>query len=257
MKYFFEDRKNTIEAFQSDNLDYDAHLHEYIECGYIISGSCDLYIEDKCIKLKEGDFYIVFPNQIHRYEHSVGIDVYVFIFSPDLLPEFKKTFLNTVPLSPVIDSDTSQIKTLCDIYFNNDMPFESRRGMIIAVIGLALQNTTLTEVDKYNISTIKNILIFCNSHYSEPITINDVADNLHISRSHAAHIFKSKLNTSFSKYINDRRISLACDILKNTNLSVTETAFSAGFSSLRTFNRIFSACKSCTPREYRNNHTSP
>lgn len=258
MNYFFEERTNEIQAFIATGMDFDAHLHEHIEFGYILSGSCDLYTEDKCHKLNAGDVFIIFPNQIHRYENSQHINAYVVIFSTDLLNEFKTTFLNKLPRSPVIKENMSYTLKLFDIFFDKktELPFESQRGIILALIGIVMQSLTLINQDRYNISTVKNMLIFCNSHYSEPITINDAAEHLHISRSYAAHIFQNKLNTSFSQYINDKRVRLACDILKNTQLSITETAFAAGFSSLRTFNRIFAKFKGCTPREYRKSYLS-
>lgn len=258
MRYFFEDKKNEMESSISTQLDYAAHLHEHIEFGYVLSGSCDICVDDKSYKLNVGDVFIVFPNQIHRYENSKNIKSYLTIFSPDYLPELKKTFMNKIPQSPVITENTSHILKLFDIFFDKDanLSVQAQRGIILAIIGITMQNTTLVNQDKYNISTVKNMLIFCNSHYSEPITISDVADHLHISRSHVAHIFRNKLNTSFSQYINDKRMSLACDILKNTHMSVTEVAFSSGFSSLRTFNRIFSQHMGCSPREYRINSAS-
>lgn len=258
MRYFFEDKKNEIESGISANLDCPAHLHEHIEFGYVLSGSSDIFVDDKLYKLNVGDVFIVFPNQIHRYENSKNLTSYLTIFSSDYLPEFKKTFMNKIPQSPVITENTLHILKLFDIFFdkNVNLSVQAQRGIILATAGIAIQNLTLVNQDKYNISTVKNMLIFCNSHYSEPITISDVADHLHISRSHAAHIFQNKLNTSFSQYINDKRMTLACDILKNTHMSVTEVAFSSGFSSLRTFNRIFSKYMGCSPREYRINSTS-
>lgn len=258
MNYFFEEKRNKIQAFRSGGLDFDAHLHEHVEFGYILSGSCDLYIEDKCHKLNTGDIFIIFPNQIHRYDNSQNINAYVIICSVDLLSEFKNSFLNMIPQSPVISKNMSNVLRLFDIFFDNceELPFESQRGIILALIGISLQNMTLLNQDRYNIKTLKNMLIFCNAHYSEPITIQDVADNLHISRSHAAHIFQYKLNTTFSQYINNKRVGMACDILKNTHMSVTQAAFASGFSSLRTFNRTFAKVKGCTPREYRMTNVS-
>ncbi len=255
MRYRFENRKNGIDRYMVDNLNTDAHLHEHIEMGYIISGSSELYIEDKRFFLNSGDAFIIFPNMIHRYESSNNLCSYLIILNTEFMPEFGKTFLNKVPISPVISGKTPHIRRLLDIFFDitTPLPFESMRGIILAVTGIMLENTEMENRDRYNISTLKNILLFCESHYTEPITIGDVADNLHISRSHVSHIFKNKLNTSFGKYINEKRINLACDILKNTQTTVTETALDSGFSSLRTFNRIFAEKMGCTPREYRKN----
>ena len=53
----------------------------------------------------------------------------------------------------------------------------------------------------------------------------------------------------FIKHIGNLRVNYACDLLE-TNSSVTEVAMASGFSSIRTFNRVFLRVMGMTPREY-------
>ena len=256
MSFIFEKRDNSIEFFRSPSINFKPHLHEHIEFVYIVSGKCDLYVDDKYYSLKKGDISVVFPNQIHGYENSIDLDAYVLIFSSDILYEFKELCYNKIPSSPILKNGNELILNLLCLYFDNKptLPFESQRGIILSIFGLAFENVNFIDQDKYTFSVLKNILIFCNNHFHEQITIQDVADNLHISRSHIAHIFRNKLRTSFSEYLNIKRITLACNLLNNSNLPITEIAYSTGFSSIRTFNRTFAKLKGCNPRQYRNDY---
>ena len=257
MDYFFEEKPDSISIQLNDTLDYRAHLHDHVELVYVISGSSDLFLEDKMYHVQQGDFLIIFPNQIHRYENSNNANAYVMIFSPDFIPEFRSIFSKKLPICPVVDGDTKNATKLAKLFFSeyHSLSVEITRGFTLALTGMLLKNMEFADFDKYNISTLKNILIYCNEHYTEPISADSVASALHISRSHIAHVFKSKLNTTFGNYICSKRISYACNLLKNTTLSVTESAFASGFDSVRTFNRIFIKHTGVTPREYRKQST--
>ena len=117
MKYFFEERSVAITEYISGDLDFGAHLHGEVEIGFAAEGSSRLCIEDRSYEIKAGDMFMVFPNMIHRYEHSEAIKAYVVIFSAALLPEAllsawiftaKKYVLSEVSVKP-----TNQPLTFC------------------------------------------------------------------------------------------------------------------------------------------------
>ncbi len=64
-------------------------------------------------------------------------------------------------------------------------------------------------------------------------------------------LFKSYTGKTINEYMNQLRIEEAIKQLKNKNIKVTDIAFSIGFESLVTFNRIFKKTMGTTPTEYR------
>lgn len=254
MKFFLETRPNSIMFQHTYNLDFPAHLHTEIELGYCEAGRSNLYVEDKKYEINQGDFFIIFPNQIHRYEASINISVLMVIFSPENIPEFSKIFKKNVPVSPIINTYNKQSLSLIKFIEETDKikyQTEIINGLSTALCGNLFDSMILKRREEIDNDTLKNILIFCDEHFSEPISIEDVAKNLFISRSHIAHVFKNKINSTFSKYITYKRIELACRMIKDTNYSITDIAFSTGFNSIRTFNRVFIKNVGCSPREFR------
>ena len=71
------------------------------------------------------------------------------------------------------------------------------------------------------------------------------------SKYHFTRLFKQFANTSFYKYLNQKRIEQAERLLINPQLSITEVSLASGFSSLSAFIRMFRLLKGCTPTEYR------
>ena len=83
------------------------------------------------------------------------------------------------------------------------------------------------------------------------LSINELADLCHLSPSS----FKRQFNTSFGsspkKYISEKKIEKAADLLKSTKNRVSDIAYEVGFDSLATFNRSFSKFYHKSPSEYR------
>ncbi len=253
MKYFFES-KNEVELMEKNSLDFPAHLHEHIEMGYLEKGSAVLILDEKEYTLKEGDFFVVFPNQIHSYKKSENIKTKIIIFSYNLIPEYKNIFSSKIPQIPVIrkaDNEKMLMELMFAIMSDN---INVLKGFLLSIFGLLTDKIELNDITEYNVSVLKNILIYCSEHFNEGISVMDVANELHISRFHISHIFREKLNTTFSDYLTQKRIEYATSLFCHENLTITDIAYKSGFNSIRSFNRNFLKYMKITPKEYKNRY---
>ena len=98
---------------------------------------------------------------------------------------------------------------------------------------------------------VLQIIDYCLKNYKEPLSVDDVASALNISRSSVSHIFSSRLAISFNDYVNSLRLSDAVKLLKNSNDSVTDIASKVGFGTIRTFNRAFLKQYGMSPTSFR------
>lgn len=88
-------------------------------------------------------------------------------------------------------------------------------------------------------------------HYSEKITLDDIAASGHVSRSKCCRIFKHYLQQSPIDFLNAYRLKVSCSLLASTDKSITEIALACGFNHLSYFSKYFAENYGCTPREYR------
>lgn len=100
---------------------------------------------------------------------------------------------------------------------------------------------------------VRAIIDYIIAHFKEPISSNDIEKNLLINFDYANRIFKKIMGYSILKYRNQLRIEFALGKLVTTDMSVSEIAEEAGFSSCYYFSRIFRRFTGITPTEYRNN----
>lgn len=252
MNGFFEVRDTDISTTLADNIDFDTHLHNDIEIVYVIHGSVRLRLDDVDYEINRDNFAIIFPDQIHGYSHSRDLLAYVLVFSASILGTLQRYTRQCVPETPVISESTTTARRLLDLFFalDPDKPSEIFNGLLCSVCGLLFDELTFKKTSRYDMSTLKNLLIYCEEHCTDHITPDSVARELHISRSHISHLFKSKLNTTFYGYINKSRIRHACRMLSEGH-SVADTALASGFGSIRTFNRTFNAIMGIPPSAYK------
>lgn len=97
----------------------------------------------------------------------------------------------------------------------------------------------------------EEILFFINSHYMDPITLDEVADAVGLSKYYLSRNFKKMTDCSFCEYLNNKRVDAAAEMLTRSDNSVTFIALQAGFQSISSFNRIFKDVKGCSPKQYR------
>ena len=100
---------------------------------------------------------------------------------------------------------------------------------------------------------IKTILDYIGDNYTEPITIDELAEKVGLSKHYFMRFFKKYLGMTCIEYINDYRLNVAANLLLTTSCQITEVASRVGISNLSYFNRIFKKKFAMTPKEYRYN----
>lgn len=87
-------------------------------------------------------------------------------------------------------------------------------------------------------------------HYREAIDLEQLAAVAMFSKWHFHRLFTVTYGVSPAAYLSERRIERAQDLLRSTNLTVTEVCHAVGFSSLGSFSSRFRAVVGETPSEY-------
>ena len=74
---------------------------------------------------------------------------------------------------------------------------------------------------------------------------------IHLSVSAFCKFFKRASGKTFSDYTNEIRIAFACQLLIETDMSISEIATASGFDSMSYFNRVFLKKKKIQPAAFR------
>jgi AraC-like DNA-binding protein len=102
---------------------------------------------------------------------------------------------------------------------------------------------------------VRDAVAYITRNYSEPIRIQDLAREAHTSESNLYASFKAQLGTSPIAYLNDYRLSLAANLLEESDARIGEIADSVGIEDSLYFSRLFKRTYGTSPIEYRKMHS--
>ncbi len=98
------------------------------------------------------------------------------------------------------------------------------------------------------ILSVKN---YIDQHYAEELSLEFLADQVHLSCSYLSKLFKKELGQNLSTYILNVRLDHAKALLRTTDRKTYEIAESVGISDPVYFSRLFKKATGCTPKDYR------
>ncbi|MGW4242691.1 helix-turn-helix domain-containing protein [Nocardia sp. NPDC004722] len=87
-------------------------------------------------------------------------------------------------------------------------------------------------------------------NYAEPLDLDALAAVAGVSKYHFLRSFAATYGKTPAVYLAERRIERAQDLLRATNITVTETCMLVGYSSLGSFSRKFTELVGMSPSEY-------
>lgn len=87
-------------------------------------------------------------------------------------------------------------------------------------------------------------------YFSEPLDLDTLAGIAGLSKYHFLRLFRATYDRTPAAYLSERRVERAQDLLRTSNLSVTEVCFAVGFSSVGSFSSRFRDLTGETPSAY-------
>ena len=92
---------------------------------------------------------------------------------------------------------------------------------------------------------------YIKANVSASMSVTELTGVLGISQPYLYRIFKEKFGKSPKQYMNDYKIEQAKQLLKKTDITVTQVANSVGFSDVLSFSRFFASKTGASPQKYR------
>ena len=153
-----------------------------------------------------------------------------------------------------IDFDEHQ---LCQIYFSTPTMSEEHYRSVLDLLTIFAAHLSLLAGQlvlrngNSESATIQRARAYIKEHFTEPLTLQEVADCAHLSACYFCKKFKQSTGLSFTEYIARTRVEAAKNLLIQPRIRVSEVAFAVGFQSLTHFNRVFKGIAGQSPTDYR------
>ena len=275
--YMFQDMSKDfdIKRIKRSNTGCSAvvgsHVHPFNEIFYLSSGECTSFIDHNIYKFGKGDLVIVPSGCLHRttYNGKGMHERIVISFRNDATEWIEnqtgKELMENCMKPGVVNIPEKRrdyvVALLDKLIFENDSPDELSPAFIkVGLIELLLfiircknyEENVIKEIDVDN-QIMQEVATYIYNHYSEKLVLEDMAKQFNLSRSYLSKKFKSVTGFGFKEYIINVRIKHACELLLNTNKSITTIAFECGFNDSNYFGDAFRRTKGISPNKYRRN----
>ena len=255
-----------------------AHMHDYIEILYCISGTHEILLNWKSFIFGPGDMVLINSREIHQIRAiSSEFSNYIVVrFEPEILyGAYPNTFEIKYLLPLIISENTPQkvfnseilsatflpeiFTELLNDYVQKPYCFEfALRTNICRIFLWILQywNKTGIIINTSNensglLEQFKVVLDYVNKNYEQDISVAQMAKLCNMSYSYFSRMFKSVMRQGFREYLNCIRIKKSELLLFKTDLSITEIAIRVGFSSSSYYIQQFKFIKKISPKQFR------
>lgn len=97
----------------------------------------------------------------------------------------------------------------------------------------------------------KKAIRYISQNFSRNLTLDEVADHVHLNPAYFSTLFKQSTGSSFKEYLNMVRIEESKRLLSNTDYSIIDISLATGFEDQSYFSKVFKKYTGLTPKQYR------
>jgi len=131
-------------------------------------------------------------------------------------------------------------------------------GTCLEEIALSPDVTPLStqEIKNYHDTRIESVLQFTTDHFSDNVQLSQVAGIAGVSVKGFCAYFKRTTKKTYIDFLNEVRVGYACNLLLDTDQTITAICFSSGYNTIANFHKQFLKIKGLTPLQYRKAYAS-
>ncbi len=247
------------------------HFHNYFEIFYLSNGECTLQMNDDTYVMKKGDLAIIPAGINHCTAYSKDfenerivvdfkkehINILIETYGTDFFKKFlnKNVFTFTNKKQSHIENIINKLIT--EIEEPDNLSSEYKNLLLFEfVLELVrvqnISNDIYKPIDLDN-KSIQNAIDFIYENYDKEITLDDIAEMLHLNKSYLSKKFKQVSGFGFKEYLTYVRIKNAEKFLLDSDYSITTIATKCGFTDSNYFGDIFKKINGTSPMNFRKN----
>ncbi|MFQ6792633.1 MAG: AraC family transcriptional regulator [Thomasclavelia sp.] len=242
------------------------HWHNSIQFCLLKKGAVCFHINNDALEMKTGDILFINSGVLHNVINQDNVVSYYSCYNiePELLYTYPGNIINTKYFYPIIEDD----KVDYCLIRQNDIFYQEIYENLIAIYNyfqvkdeLKIYISLLSVWDilyhhyfkfsnHYDNERIKQVISYVENHYDEKLTLENIANEVGVSKNYLCRDFKKRVRCSIFDYITNYRILKSLELLKK-DLTITEISYQCGFNSPSFFIKKFKEKMNMAPNKYR------
>jgi len=268
--------------------DMAPHRHNFFQVFFVASGRATHEIGGEVARAGAGRIFFVSPYTVHRVLFPADAKCYVLYFDahylqksillpnlsaedpnsysvPEMLP-----FLNHTADGYQLDDRTAEdVQGRCNRMlsacnrkgFFDQAEIRSELMLLMTTVAREQFGDVRPNAGDYLLETIhsrhvRTALGFLKENFQRPLSLQEVADKVHLTETYLTHLLKQETGKSFKPLLEQYRLENAKNLLRYTDLPLKSIAFASGFLDQAHFGKRFKAYTRETPFRYRKSGTA-
>jgi AraC family transcriptional regulator len=240
------------ETIYAPELIIDEHCHESAFFCLILKGTYTEVYENQIRLCKPLSLVFHPSNEIHSNRiHQAGTREFQIEFGQDWTRRIPDT---TVLQHPAEFSDGRLPLVAMQLYrefhVSDDISNLAIEALMLELMVLTLRTGTKSDQHGKPFWLVRTEKLI-HEHYTERLSVNELADLVHVHPVHLAAEFRKHHQRNIGDYVRDLRIGKACQQLVSSSKSLSDVALEVGFYDQSHFSRTFKQTMGVTPAQYR------
>jgi AraC-like DNA-binding protein len=266
--------------YRTESVDDRMHWHEHLEIALCLEGTGRFVFGRRAQRIEPGDVFVVDNSQPHVALPDPGgsLRLLLVLFRPELIAAPGCRAFDSGYLAPFTSADEHALEriprttplaieltpALHDLARTAARHDPADRHLLDAnlrrVLGLLLRGRCdapgeAALVDAARREQIRPVLAYVEAHRRERVTLDEVAEVVHLSTSRVRHLFRDVSGVGFKEYATRVRLAEAKHLLLATDLSIANVAHAVGYTNVHQFYTVFHRYFGLLPAEYRRWYT--
>ncbi len=259
---------------ENANFDYPLHFHNEYELNLVINFDGKRTVGDSIELCDNIDLVLLGPELKHLWIPDKKLPN-----TRVITIQFQERFLNSELLNYNVSKDIKDMlelskrgisfgKVTRDLIITKIETIDKVNSFSALLVFLEILHILSVSKDKKVLSSahstnynqkwesrrISKIINYIKENYQQNIKLSQMSSLVNMSDSAFSHYFKKRTNQSFSSYLQDYRLGVVIKLLTETNMSINEISYAAGFNSISSFNRAFKKKQQMSPKEFKLNY---
>lgn len=259
------------------------HWHQCMELLYVHEGEGSVIVNQHTYEMRPGMLFLFQPFQLHKIFANVSKDTpykrTIAFFDPSVFAESLAHFPLRHSLfmkiwqgrstGPAFDL-TQEIQQVEDGFSNYDEISKQGRGqeqeevtlLLLELMGRIhkasgrVRHQETIETDGRALRYSEKIMQWIEMHYAEEVSLNQLAEWLHLSKFYVSRVFHEETGSHITDYLTARRIKQASRLLQSTTQSIEQVGIAVGYPNVSYFIHMFKKVVGVTPLKYRQRHVA-
>ena len=252
---------------------FPEHTHDYVEMVYMCQGETRHTVNGTAITLRQGELLMLGQNARQSIEPAMERDIAVnFIVRPAF-------FSGTLPFLGEEETPLRRFVVSCltgeneagyllfhvaeilpvqnlieNLLYTLSENTPNKRGILQMTMGLLfaqlMNHTEALQFETVEQNAVVSVLRYLEENYRDG-SLSEIAERLHYELPSLSRLIRRKTGKNYTELLQEKRLSQAAWLLRNTDRNVDGIAVSVGYENISYFHRLFAARFGQSPKKYR------